>query len=304
MTKKSTPPPKKLQHQPINPLRVTADGASLLFQSATSVGVFFAILCILLTGVNTYMNQTTDGGEATAPTMTLPQLAFALVVVLVVSLSISVAGAMIKGIQGYTILKLAQNKHVGLREAFNATLDRFGWFFVLYIWLYLRVAFWAIPGLIVLVGAFLVFIGGALSRLDASAFTLSVGMAIGGGALLILAVRAYYRFSFAPLLFFDKGLQHEHALRESSRLASGGLMTIFGSQAIFNLISLYQLQPLVETASLPRLYALYAQDDKKSVAKPPTHWLSWLGLGLTILGFAIYIFIIAAAIVATIATMK
>lgn len=251
----------------INPFTTVTSGLSIFFHFATGPAIFLTVITILSVLYSIVMNIFDPASNTTAPSgtpanLSLQQLLFASLVVFVIALFITVVGTMVKGIQSYGVLAAAKGEKVTLGEAFNATLNKFGTFLILYIWMNVRIFLWSclfiIPGII-----------------------------------------AYYRFSFATVLFFDKDLRHEHALRESSRLTKGGLMTIFGSQAIFNIVTFYQISVLIESGSIAQLYRTYTELDAKNQPKPPVHGLSWLALLLTI-GFILFVILAFIGLIAII----
>ncbi len=242
-------PPKPAD--PINPFTIVTTGFNRFFAFATGPAILLTILTglsilySLVVNLLDVLNPQPTPATNTHTDFSLNQLIFALLVLFVIALLITLIGTLLKGIQSYGMVAAARGEKVTLSDAFNATLNRFGTFFILYIWMNVRIFVW-------------------------------------GLLFIIPGIVAYYRFSFAPLLFFDKDLRHEHALRESSRLARGGVMTIFGSQVLFNIITLGQLSLLVESAGVSQLYKVYTELDEKGEAKPAIHALSWLALGLTV----------------------
>lgn len=249
LQKPSSLPPRPAD--PINPFTAVTSGFSRFFSFATGPAMLLTVitgLSILYSLVN-YILDAINPRPAPAISaqsdFSLNQIIFALLVVFVIALLMTLIGTMLKGIQSYGMVAAARGEKVTLSDAFNATLNNFGTFFILYIWMNVRIFAWTL-------------------------------------LFIVPGIVAYYRFSFAPLLFFDKELRHEHALKESSRLTRGGLMTIFGSQTLFNMVTLGQLSLLVESAGVSQLYKIYTELDQKGEAKPAVHALSWLALGLTI----------------------
>lgn len=246
--------------RPFNPFSVTIEGLTLLFQKAQSVALFFVALAvggIVFGMINPSPEFTKDpSGRATeefirsalqAPvSVQLTWIGMALVV----ALFILVVTTMLHGMASYTALQLSKGYEAKLGEAFNAVLENFGRYFILIFWMNIKIFLWTmlfiIPGII-----------------------------------------AYYRYSFAGMLFFDdKKLRGDAALQESSRLAKKGLLTLFASQFLFNLVTFFYADRLITLGSQAVLYREYTALDSSNARKPSAHILSKLAV---LLPFALII---------------
>lgn len=248
--------------RPFNPLSVTIEGLTLLFQKAQPVALFFVALAvggIVFGMVNPSPEFTKDpSGRATEEFVRSALQAPAAVQLtwigmgLVVALFVLVVTTMLHGIASYTALQLSKGYEAKLGEAFNAVLENFGRYFLLVFWMNIKIFLWTmlfiVPGII-----------------------------------------AYYRYSFAGLLFFDdKKLRGDAALQESSRLAKKGLLTLFASQFLFNLITFFYADRLITLSSQAVLYREYTALETSNVRKPGAHILSKLAVllpFLLIIGF-------------------
>lgn len=249
----------------INPFMAVIDGINTLFTRAISVGVFMAIVGVLgaFSGLispdagstETERRQNVDKFFDTIQQLDVAQWLTIIAVVIVICMFILVVSAMIHGIQSYTVAQLSKGKTVTLKEAFLAVLEQFGGYLVLYVWMNIKIFLWSL----------LLFIPGVIASL---------------------------RYSFAGPLFFDKDLKHENAIKESNRLTKGGLVTIFASQFLFNLITLGYLANIVSTASLATLYDKYVSYDHVKLKKPPTHWLSWVTLAMPFIMFVLFVLLL------------
>jgi len=259
----STPKQKKTTTPPpaINPFFTTLNGISALFTTALSAGI--VILLINAVSSSTALNSSeSDSPDEIRTIVTnffsqplIDQLPVYGLMLIIITFSI-VVGTMIHGIQSYTALKLSKNEKTTIGEAFNATLSNFGNYLLLYVWLNIKTFLWTL-------------------------------------LLIIPGIIAYYRYSFAGIVFFDKDLRLNAAIKESSRLTKGGLMTLFSSQTLFNMMTLYYIDLVVWTASVSQLYRSYTELDKTGQPKPPVHWLSWVTLALPFVGLLVIALLLA-----------
>lgn len=236
-----------LAPEQINPLTVILTGLGNLFSMAQPVALLLLAIAIVsfIFGVfNPSPTASDPTGRQTeaavANVITNPSLLFAALMIIIIVCTFSlVVGTMLHGIQSYTALHLSKGRQVGLREAFNATLNQFGHYLILFVWMNIKIALWTL-------------------------------------LFIVPGIIAFYRYSFAGIVFFDKKLKGEEAIKESSRLAKGGLLTIFASQFLFNLLTFFYGDRLMTTASLSVLYQKYVAFDKEKTAKPSAHPLSWV----------------------------
>lgn len=250
--------------EPINPFFVAVNGITLLFSSALSVG----IVILIINAVNStlsFFQEDLDPEKASRSFETIasrPQdLFFAAVIVLVIVAFITVASAMLHGIASYTASRLARGEKVTIGDAFYAVLETFGSYLIFFIWMNLKIFLWAL-------------------------------------LFIIPGIFAYYRYSFAGIVFFDKGLKREHAIKESIRLTKGGRMTIFSSQLLFNMITFGYIDQIISLATNTELYKTYTALDKANQDKPDIHWLSWLSLAIPFIIFFIgVVFSVGIAII-------
>jgi uncharacterized membrane protein len=257
-TKKPTQPRHPAHIKPkINPFSVGAQGLSLLFGRAFSVAVLLvsvSLLGIVIGSFNpTASNQAAgnkNSEEIAKSIISAPPSTIALWIAaaFIIALFVLVVSAMLHGIQSYSAVQLSQGKEVSLRQAFNAVIERFGQYLFLFIWMNIKVFLWSL----------LFFIPGII---------------------------AYYRYSFAGLVFFDpkKKLTGEAAIKESRQMTEDGLITLFASQFLFNLLTLFYADRIVALASLSVLYKRYDEP----ADKPSPHVLSWVILLFCIALFSI-----------------
>ena len=249
----------------INPFKATLDGLNLFFAQAQSVAITLLVVSALMVAFNAIMPSPAPNNGSTAAdgdafmrslaALSMVQIITGVGIIFVICLFILVAWAMLHGIQSYTAARLARGHTVTVNEAFNAVLERFGSYLIMVIWMNLKIAFWSL-------------------------------------LFIVPGIIAHYRYSFAGILFFDKDLRANAALKESSRLAKTRLLTVFSSQFLFNAVTLGLITNLVIPASLSILYKKFTDiDDGKSVA-PKTHPLAWVGLGIAILITLLYIALI------------
>jgi uncharacterized membrane protein len=249
MEKRPTP---KLPNasKPLNPFSITTHGVMLLFSRTQGVAMLFVVLCALSVAFN-FVTPTpsnardSSSSDAVKHILSLPPSSLIVggLVIFVIALFILVVSTMLHGISSYTVVRLAKGNKASLPEAFNAVLGRFGRYFLLYLWMNVKIALWSL-------------------------------------LFIVPGIIAFYRYSFAGPLFFDdeKHLEGEAALKESTRLTHGGLLTLFASQFLFNLVTLFYIDKLITPASLAVLYGEYTALDARNVSKPKAHILSWLAL--------------------------
>ncbi len=242
--------PEKSTQKPYNPFFIALNGISLLFTNALSVG----IVILLFSAVSVFMASSDQDGQLknkedvndfvqTVASLQPEQWAMIGLVTAVIVVFAMVAGAMLHGIQSYTALKLSRGEKTTIGEAFSAVLAQLGGYIVLYLWMNLKIALWTL-------------------------------------LFIIPGINAYYRYSFAGILFFDKQLPHEKALKESSRLTKGGIITLLTSNMLFNIITIGYITNIITIATQSELYREYTKLDASGSSKPSIHWLSWLTIGL------------------------
>lgn len=254
---------------PYNPFFITLNGITSLFANALSVGIVILLISAVGTMTSSIMRSDSSNGSDTAKqlydeitTMTVNEWLVVGAIVLIITLFGMVVSTMLHGIQSYTAMRLSKGEKTTISEAFNAVLSQFGNYFVLYLWMNIKIALWTL-------------------------------------LFIVPGVIAYYRYSFAGIVFFDKGLRHEHAIKESRRLSKGGLMTLFASDALFNMITLGYINTVITLASRSELYRNYSHLDAAKQQKPSIHWLSWVTLALPfvfILGLTFFILMIAVGL--------
>ncbi len=250
----------------LNPFFITLNGITRLFSMATSVGIV-----ILLIGAATTMisvlyraDDANDSNplQSSVQAIDPQQLPLVVGVVAIIVLFSLVVSAMLHGIQSYTALRVARSEQTTIGEAFNTVLGQFGGYLWLYIWMNIKIFLWSL-------------------------------------LLIVPGIIAFYRYSFAGVVFFDKGLRGDAAIKESNRLTKNGLMTIFASQLLFNLITLGYISSVVAVASTSELYREYTALEAAKREKPPVHWLSWFSLALPfilIVGVLLFVLMIAVVV--------
>jgi hypothetical protein len=252
--------------KPLNPFSITIEGLTLLFSRAQSVAIMLVIVSVVAAvfGYVTPSPVPNEGKTAAdgnaffanlVSTLTPGTIIIGVSVLFIICLFILVASTMLHGIQSYTIAQLAHGKTVTLKEAFNAVLEQFGRYFILIVWMNVRIGLWAL-------------------------------------LFIVPGIIAYYRYSFAGPLFFDKKLRGDAALRESSRLTERGLLTIYASQLLFNIITFFYGNNLIVPSSLSVLYREYTALDTSSTPKPKPHAMSWVALLLPFLMFTVLILLV------------
>lgn len=188
------------------------------------------------------------------------QLLFIGVIAVVIVIFAIVVGAMLHGLASYSSWRLSQGEKVSLQDAFYSVLEKFGSYLILYIWMNFKIFLWSL-------------------------------------LFIIPGIFAYYRYIFSGIVFFDKGLPHEKAIKESIRLTKGGRMTIFASHILFNIITFGYIDQVIQFATNAQLYPTYKKLDESNTPKPDVHWLSWVSLALPfVVLFLLFVFIFGIAI--------
>ena len=253
------------QPESINPFVAMWHGVVLTVSKAVSVAVLLVITSVCIVTGNNFITaqqakfkEPAQVEQAIQSLFSTPTTTIALYagVVLVISLSLFIMMVMVHGIQSYTAVMLSKGNSVTVREAFDATLAQFGSYIILMLWMYIKIALWSM-------------------------------------LFIIPGVVAYYRYSFAGLLFFEnKKYRGNAALEESTRLTKKGLLTLFASQYVPYLLTLGYGGNLSATGSLTTLYATYTDIAKKKLAMPRAHLLSYASLAVPFI-----LFIVALSIV-------
>lgn len=241
--------------RPFNPFSVTIEGLTLLFSRAQSVTLF--LIAVIIVGFVFNMTKpspefTNDPtGKATEefirnalqspPEVQLTWLGMGIILALF-TLAIT---TMLHGIASYAALQLSKGYDVKLGEAFNAVLENFGRYFILFFIMNLKIFLWTL-------------------------------------LFIVPGIIAYYRYSFAGIMFFDedKKLRGNAALVGSSKLAKKGLLTLFASQFLFNVITFFYADRLITLGSQAVLYREYTALENAKADKPKPHVISKLALAL------------------------
>lgn len=249
----------------INPFVAMWQGVTLVVSRAITVAVVLVIasVCVItgnnfITAQQAKFKEPAQVEQSIQSLISTPASTIALYagMVLIISLSLFVIMVMIHGIQSYTAVMLSKGKSVTVSEAFNATLGQFGSYTILMLWMYIKITLWSV-------------------------------------LFVIPGVVAYYRYSFAGLLFFEnKKYRGNAALEESTRLTKKGLLTIFASQYIPYLLTLGYGGNLSATGSLTTLYGTYTDFAKKKLQMPRAHILSYVSLAVPFVLFVAALYIV------------
>lgn len=254
---------------PYNPFFIALNGITTLFSVALSVGIVLLLINAALNMASFNIrsdnqNVGTQMGDFLNQLASLSsaQIVTAAIVTTIIAIFTIVVGAMIHGIQSYTAMRIAKNKTVTIGEAFSAVLSQFGNYILLFLLINVKVFLWSL-------------------------------------LLIIPGIIAFYRYAFSGIVFFDKGLRLNAAIKESNRLTKGGLMTLFASHTLFNIITFGYIDQIIWLASTSQLYREYTTLDKANRSKPGIHWLSWVTLALPLVLFllAILLFITFAIVI-------
>lgn len=231
-----------------NPFFTTLNGITALFTTGLSAGIIILLIDAVTSMSNVRIDSNTDQNQTINTIRDFfgqpitDQLPVYGIALIILIFAV-VVGSMIHGIQSYTALRLAKDEKPTIGEAFNATLSNFGNYTLMYLLVNIKTFLWAL-------------------------------------LLIVPGIIAYYRYSFAGLVFFDKDLRLNAAIKESNRLTKGGLMTLFSSQTLFNMITLNYISLVVWVASVSQLYRIYTNLDTAGKDKPSVHWLSWVTLAI------------------------
>lgn len=236
-----------------NPFHIASDGLGVWFTKARNVAIFLLVVSGLLSIHSTTSGKPTppESLSVHGPTVSVPfepalNAVFIIIPFLIIIITLFVF-VVISGISAYAAAEASHGRTVTLRQAWRATLERFGEFFWLQVLTGLKVLLWSllfiVPGIIMLV-----------------------------------------RYSLANIAFFDKKLNANAALRESVALTYHSWTTTFAAQMFLNLITLGIIEPLVTIGAKTTLYrqlTTYRKEDK-----PAPHVLSKVTLAISIV-FAI-----------------
>lgn len=267
-----------------NPFFVAVNGLEILFKKAQAIGIALAVL----TGVSflsslpsalappadepnrvSNIQSTSEAQKFAKDIAAVPievWLTIALVI-LVLLLVIATIGIIIRGVVDYTSAQLAHDKQVSLSEAFRAVFTNF--------WGYTWVLF--IAGVKTFLWTLLFIIPG-----------------------IIMSIR----YSLAGVVYFDKKLSGNGSVKESARLTKGGWLTTYASQALFNIITLGAIKPLLVPGTQAVLYRQFKSYDVAGTKKPAAHILSWLTLVLPLIFVTLLILGIVLLLSLAIASSK
>lgn len=174
-------------------------------------------------------------------------LLLALGALTIISVALAMVSALFSGVSSLVALSIAKGKNITISQAFSQAFEH------LWPYLWLKV-----------IACVKVFLWSLL--------------------FVIPGVIAYLRYSMAGVLFFDKGLRGNAALKASSKLTKDGLVTTFASLFLFNAITFATLTYVVNPSVIGTLYAQFTSAKQK----PSPHILSWVityvpGVALAIL---------------------
>ncbi len=232
-------------HYENNPFFVASNGITLLFNLARGVAILLVVVSVLGLFSNSWSPDESDGAWMNLMRLmggwSVTDWILAIGSVSVILLAIMMVSALFGGVSAYTSARLAHNKKVELRVAFQEAFEHL-WS---YLWLEIIISF--------------------------KVFLWMLLFIIPG---IIMAVR----YSLASVAFFDekKQLRGTAAIRESLRLTRGAWITTYASTTLFNILTLGAMNSAITTAANAVLYKQFEKigDGKK----PDAHWLSWVTL--------------------------
>lgn len=231
-----------------NPFLIAADGLSVWFAKARNVALGLLILSGLTAGIGFSVDKPAQPPHqgpypvAIEPIDPLIVL-FIIVGVLACAGLVLVIITVINGVVSYTSAEASHGRTVTIKQAWQATRDRFGEFLWLQILTGIKVLLWLL--LFIVPGIYMAF-----------------------------------RYSLANIAFFDKKLKAGDAIRESLTLTYKGWVTTFGAQMFFNLVTFGIIEPLATASAKTTLYRQFNALGKTH--KPAPHVLSKVALGVFI----------------------
>lgn len=233
-----------------NPFWIGVKGINLLFLKAQGIAILVTVISVLSVTrqLNINTEQPAAGAEPTLPTFTPELIALIASIAVVTLLTFFVIGTLIRGVAAYGAAQAAVDKEATFTEAFRAVIANFGSL----LWLQLLMA-------VKILGWSLLFI-------------------IPG---IIMAVR----YSLANVVFFNKGLRGNAAIKESMALTKGSWVTTFAGQTLMSIITLGVLDFLVRTGSSAILYRQF--DAVPQEERPKSHGLSIATLALMIVAMSV-----------------
>lgn len=235
-TKSSTSVPKI----ETNPFFIAVDGISRFLNLASGLFVLFLVWAVFTSFSGSSMYGTTknsvDELNSTISTWTSSDALVALGAVAIVGLAIAMVSALFGGVSAYTSAQLAKGRPVTIGQAFSVAFDNLWSFLWLKVIISVRVFLWTL-------------------------------------LLVVPGIIASIRYSLAPVAFYDdsKNLRGTAAINESVKLTKNRLMTVFGANVVFNVITLGALTNLITVGVNAILYRDLSLVIGKKVQ---THWLS------------------------------
>ena len=252
-----------------NPFFIASNGITLLFNLARGVAIMllaFAIINLFTRGGERNSDDPNkmwnDVANTVAP-WSFNDWALAIGSGAIIGLALVMISALFGGVAAYTSYKLSQGEKVKLSEAFRVAFDNLWGYIWLQIIIFVKIVLWSL-------------------------------------LLVVPGIIMAFRYSLANVAFFDerKEFRGDAAVKESLRLTKGAWITTFGSNMLFNFLSLGVLSAIVSTGVNAVLYRQFGDlGDKK---KPEAHWLSWVTLALPFI-LMIFAFMFVLAFLAGIA---
>jgi uncharacterized membrane protein len=238
-----------------NPFLVGLHGLQLFFRKAQPIAIIAIVVAVLNAGSQGTQNvldvaektnrqQTADMyGEWQSWVGSLSTSDIIVFAILIASLLFIffIIMFIINAMFDYTSAQLARNKEVAIGEAFKAALTHVG----SYAWLQVLI------GVKVILWSLLLIIPG-----------------------IIMAVR----YSLAGVSFFETDKRGNQAIKHSLHLTKGAWLTTFASGALWNLITLGLIEPVLRPGTNATLYQQFKRFETTNEPKPEAHVLSWLTL--------------------------
>lgn len=248
-----------------NPFKLIFKGFDSLFKHNQTMSI--VILALTLLGsfgqiFNAAGSSTTGGAAASSSANTGAEIALIVALISIASLLFIAAilffGTIINGAIAYVVYKTSKSETTNFSETMHAVFGKF----------------WTILGVQIV-----------------------VGLKILGGLLLFIipGIRAALRYNFVLLPIFDEDATVGKAMQRSKQLTKDHLIEVFGMVTAAAIIPI--VGPLMQYGGQSVMYPQLKRLKDSNGAKPPVHWLNYLGfvlIGLFVLFIAMIVGIIVA----------
>jgi len=265
MTQDTQPKETKISYIS-NPFKVIFKGFDALFKynQTLSIIILVASLIGFIGNVpfQSGYNPSTNTSNVSDGTSAIFNIIVLFILILILPLIIFIT-TIYQGIVAYTVVATINGKTVTFAEAFKAAMQKF----------------WVILGTSIIV--FFKILGGII-------------------LFIIPGIRAALRYQFAYLPIFDENANISTTINRSKSLTKNHLIEVFGMITASSIIPI--VGGIMSVGGLVVMYPQLKELKASNAAKPPVHWLNYLGL-ILVSGLLLFIIFFTVFIILVISRL-